>query len=78
MRPPYRFETRHCSTSQQGPIDFFSGLLVYFFIDVSTSIKNRREIDVFFNLQDNSDASMADTSIKPIQSCLLDNWHNFL
>ena len=33
------------------------------------------EIDVFSNLQDNSDGAMADIAMKPLPSCLVNNWH---
>ena len=35
------------------------------------------EIDVFSNLQDNSDGAMADIAMKLSPSCLVDNWHHF-
>ena len=35
------------------------------------------EIDVFSILQDNSDVAMADIVMKPLPSCLMDNWHHF-
>ena len=35
------------------------------------------EIDIFSTLQDNSDEALADIAIKPLPSCLVNNWHHF-
>ena len=35
------------------------------------------EIDVFSTLQDNSNGTMEDIAMKPLPSCLVDNWHHF-
>ena len=35
------------------------------------------EIGVFSTLQDNSDTAMADSAMKPLPSCFVDNWHHF-
>ena len=73
MRPPWRFETKRRSASRKRPIDCSQRVLAIggiFFYPRST-------FDVFFNLQDNNDGAMADIAMKPLPSCLVDNWHHF-
>ena len=85
--PPWRFETKRRSPSQKGPIDCSRRVLAIggiifdprstFELVMAGQMSIFGEIDVFLILQDNSNGAMADIAMKPLLSCLVDNWHHF-
>ena len=84
MRPPWRRETKRRSASRKRPIDcsrrvlaiggiFFDPRWSTFDLVMAGQKSIFGEIDVFSNLQDNSDGAMADIALKPSPSCSVDN-----
>ena len=87
MRPPWRLETKRRSASRKRPMNCSRRVLAIggIFYDPRSTfdlvMTGQRsilgEIDVFSNLQDNSNGAMADIAMKPLPSCSVDNWHHF-
>ena len=87
MRPPLRFETKRRSALPKRPNDCsrrvpaIGGILFYprstFDLAMAGQLSIFGEIDVFSNLQENSDGAMADVAMEPLPSCSVDNWHHF-
>ena len=89
MRPPWRFETKRRSDShkkQSIARDEYSQLeecsldpRSTFDLVMTGQMQIFWEIEVFFfsTIQDNSDRVMANIAMKPLPSCLVDNWYHF-
>ena len=82
---PCRFETKRGSASQKKNNRLLSTstrdwwYIFFFYPDLVMTGQRSSfgEINVFSTLQDNSDGVIANIAIKPLPSCLLDNWHHF-